>query len=158
MEIVYLKRLLDYPKLANWQNKGMTIKEIENLESKYNNGNPFPKAYREFLFIAGEMTYLETATDEFDWMQEKAREELQECGKTIDRPFFVIDQLDACTIFGFIYLDENVDDPIVYNCHAHESYWSDIEFVKKSTHNPFSKFIDACLDSAIIKDKYMTKK
>ncbi|HNF48266.1 MAG TPA: SMI1/KNR4 family protein [Chitinophagales bacterium] len=151
MELIYMNKLKNMPQIYNRNNRGLTVLQIEELEKKYNNGNPFPKAYREFLVIAGEYPNLGAHYDApgYDWMQEEARNELEECNKTIDRPFFVIDQLDGCTQFSFIYLDETDEDPKVYHCHAHPSYWKDHGFIVERKFNPFSKLIDYCIDLAI---------
>jgi hypothetical protein len=34
----------------------------------------------------------------------------------IKRPIWITDQLDQCQQFGFIYLDQNIENPIIYNC------------------------------------------
>ncbi len=151
MEIHYLKRLQQIPKLGEDELEGINLTAIEALETKYNNGNPFPTAFREYLFLAGEYDYLGGHFDApgYEWMQEKARAELAECGKTIDRPFFVTDQLDGCTQFGFIYLDENEDDPKVYYCYAHPYYWKDIDFITERADGTFTVLIDSCIDLAI---------
>ncbi len=55
MEIQYLSEIVNNPNLKkSWENKGVTIEAIQELETKYNKGNPFPVAIREFLFLAGE--------------------------------------------------------------------------------------------------------
>jgi hypothetical protein len=160
MEIKYLKKMLKNPILRNWTNQGMLLHEIEVLESKYNNGIPFPQSFREFLYIAGKQSNLgdiDTGSG-YEWMQEKARLELQECGKLIERPFFVISQLDSCTQFGFIYLDENAQDPLKYNCFADESYWDDYNFIEKSPNGTFSNFINTCVNNSIVEDDVLFKK
>jgi hypothetical protein len=59
MNIEYLTYLRDNPiKYPNdledqYPIKGIPLSEIEALETKYNNGNVFPKALRELLFLAG---------------------------------------------------------------------------------------------------------
>lgn len=56
MEIKYLKQLKDNPNLkpSIGPREGWEISKIEALEIKYNKGNPFPKAFREYLFLAGD--------------------------------------------------------------------------------------------------------
>jgi hypothetical protein len=157
MEVKFLKKMLVYPTLRNWSNKGTSLEAIEFLEKKYNNGNLFPQAFREYLYIAGKHSNLGDIDIGFgyEWMQEKAREELNDCGKNIDRPFFVVSQLDACTQFSFIYLDDNSEDPFKYNCFCHESYWDESSFIEVSPSGRFSFFINVCVDRAIIDDDFI---
>src|SRR5690606_12142049 len=73
MEIEYTKMLRDYPakfpkdKFPNEEVEfrntpinfpGDPMVGIQQLENEYNNGNPFPKAYREYLFLAGDSCYV----------------------------------------------------------------------------------------------------
>lgn len=117
MEIIYLKKFSQIKKIGGWKTEGMDLDEIEELEDKYNEGNPFPGAYREYLFIGGKANGagFDSALG-FDWLQEKSKEMLESNKQKIERPYFVMDQLDGCEQFGFFYLDESVDDPIIYNC------------------------------------------
>lgn len=159
MEIKYLKKMLKYPTLRSWTNQGMSLQEIAVLETKYNNGSLFPESFREFLYIAGKQSNLGDIDTGFgyEWMQETAKIELQECGKLIERPFFVISQLDSCTQFSFIYLDEDSKDPLKYNCFAHESYWDDCNFIEVSPTGTYSNFINACVNNSIIEDNELFK-
>ncbi len=155
MEVLFLRKMLEHSVLRGWKNIGMSLEEIEFLEQKYNNKNLFPQVFREYLYIAGKHSNLGDIDigHGYEWMQDIAKKELAECGKNIDRPFFVVSQLDACTQFGFIYLDELSEDPIKYNCFAHESYWDDgTNFIEASPTGNFSYFVDRCIDRAIEDD------
>lgn len=95
----------------------LTIDEIVSLETTYNSGNQFPASLRELLFLAGQRCYvldygLNYTQEE---MQDDAREWLIDRSlNIITRPFFVIDVHNGSSAFLFVYLDEGVNDPIVY--------------------------------------------
>ncbi|AYN00628.1 hypothetical protein [Chryseobacterium sp. 3008163] len=66
MEIVYLKKYKQYKengigKLYNTfgSPRGLSEAEILQMELEMNNGLPFPKAYREFLFLGGEFSTIQ---------------------------------------------------------------------------------------------------
>lgn len=97
-----------------WPNKGLSIFEIEKLEQKYNNGKKFPKAFREYLFLAGENNNF--AFDDLgyglDQLQKYVMEDLEKTKKTIDKPFFAFHVYDG--LYSVILLDETNEDPKVY--------------------------------------------
>lgn len=152
MEIQYLKQFSKITEIGGWKTEGLSLNEIVALETKHNNGNPFPKAYREYLYIGGRSHGLEL--DEafgFDWLQETSKAILEEYNQTIDRPFFVIDQLDGCEQFGFFYLDNEDEDPIIYNCLP--PYVEDgEELIQIYKQRQFSKVIEALIESALAWD------
>ena len=119
MEIKYLKDLRDNPTIHarshSWTLEPMPETEIVELEKFWNQGNPFPVALRELLYLAGHYCYvLDYGIEEtMQELQEFVREEMVDHNKTIARPFFVIDVYNAATQFLFVYLDEN-DDPAIY--------------------------------------------
>ena len=119
MEIQYLKKLRDnpaaYPDDYRDEIVGITEQEIGQLEQLYNNGNPFPKALEELLFLAGGNCYvLDYGLNETQQeLQEFVRENMQEENRVITRPFYAIDVYNAGDQFLFIYLDEG-DNPAVY--------------------------------------------
>ncbi len=92
------------------------VAEIEELEKLYNHGSLFPQALRELLYLAGADCYVldyglnETQKE----MQEAAQEWLDDSGKAISRPFYVIDVYNARDQFLYIYLDEG-EDPVIYS-------------------------------------------
>jgi len=116
MNIQYLNEIVNNPNLKkSWENKGVTIEAIQELETKYNKGNPFPVALREFLFLAGKRNTIGFGTHQnIDILQQRAKENLEYCKQKIDRPFFAFDQLVDCEQFTFVYLDEDQNDPDVY--------------------------------------------
>lgn len=131
MNIEYLKLLRDNPvKNPNSTGhkfiiRGISLTEIEQLEQTWNNGNPFPKALRELLFLAGEYCYVFNygVYDTQQELQEEKREDMVDNGKTITRPFFVMDTWNADQ-FSFVYLDEG-DNPYIYDANSYKdsSIW-----------------------------------
>ncbi|MFY0484051.1 hypothetical protein ACI6PS_15750 [Flavobacterium sp. PLA-1-15] len=107
---------LEYGSEENFRNEGIPISEIVQLEQTWNNGNLFPIALRELLYLGGKFCYvLDTGWyDTQQEMQDAAREWLTENSRTISRPFYVIDIYNAGEQFLMIYLDEG-DNPNVYN-------------------------------------------
>lgn len=124
MEIVYLKELqnnpIKYGDTKNFPLIPISEQEISQLEQLYNNGNSFPKALKELLFLAGKDCYV------LDYGMNESQQELQEFvrvfmaeeNRSITRPFYVIDTYNAGDQFLFVYLDEG-DNPAVYIGH----YW-----------------------------------
>ncbi|WP_162996624.1 hypothetical protein [Mucilaginibacter celer] len=120
MEIEYLKQLNNCPSVIRPSGyeaklKPISMDEIISLEKTYNNGNPFPKALRELLYLAGKRCYvLAYYSDSQAEMQEMAREDLADYELSIPRPFYVVDVYNAHDQFLFIYLDEGKDNPTLY--------------------------------------------
>lgn len=125
-----MQQLKDNPVIYRFRNEPMTIAEINQLESKYNQGKEFPRAIREFLFLAG--NFNNCGFDDIDgieYIQERAKTELESTDTKIDRPFFAFDQLSDCECFIFVYLDEEVENPKTYVC---SPYYKSVneEFIK----------------------------
>lgn len=124
MEIVYLNKLqnnpVKYGVTKNFPIIPISEQEITQLEQLYNNGNSFPKALKELLFLAGGDCYvLDYGLNETQQeLQEFVRENMQEENRVITRSFYAIDVYNAGDQFLFVYLDEG-DNPAVYIGH----YW-----------------------------------
>lgn len=114
MEILYLQQLRDEGNsISHWPMEPISLSEIEHLEQLYNNGNPFPKVLREFLYIAGNYCPvidmgIENTQEE---CQERYRKLLLNEGKVLPRPFFGIDIWNGDS-FLYMYLDEG-DNPLL---------------------------------------------
>lgn len=123
MEIQYLTFLRDNP-IGSWPIKPISLQEIEQLETLYNNSNPFPKALKELLFLAGKYCYVLDygIFDNQQQMQDFVRSEMSEENKSISRPFFAIDVYNSGDQFIFIYLDEG-DNPPIYEAHYYDNNW-----------------------------------
>lgn len=137
MTIQYLTKVVENPVLEGFKNRSLSIEKIEKLEKKYNKGKEFPKAFREYLFLAGDFNNFafDDLGEGLDELQVLAKEELEITGAKIDRPFFVFNQLTGCEYFTFIYLDENIEDPKTYVCSPYYKSTKDEEFIK---HNGFT--------------------
>ena len=145
MEIQYLKLLKEnpeaYPNDTDYKGaiKPIPMEEIIHLEQLYNNGNAFPVALRELLFIAGESCYVLDygSEDSQEELQEYVREKLIENDRTITRPFFVIDVYNSGDQFLLVYLDEG-DNPAVYEAryydHSDWPYWISLVSESLSTY------------------------
>ncbi len=137
MNIEYLKILRDnpyeYPQNLeeSFTIEGISLTEIEQLEQTWNNGNPFPKALRELLFLAGDYCYVFNfgIYDTQQELQEAMREDLVDNGKTITRPFYVMDTWNADQYY-FVYLDEG-ENPNIYEALPYE----DSSIWLRNTHN-----------------------
>lgn len=120
MNIEILTKLRDNPIRyhvnRNYENKGVELSEIQHLEQLYNNGNPFPKVLRELLYLAGDFCYVldYNTHDSQKEMQESMREDLEDDEITITRPFYAVDNYGGVSHYLFIYLDEGLDDPYLY--------------------------------------------
>ncbi len=124
MNIKYLTRLNNSPAFQSAGSdyiktlQPISMDEMTSLENTYNNGRPFPVVLQELLFLAGNYCYvLDYGLNESqEEMQEEARADLVSYGRSfsISRPFYVIDVYNSGTQFLFVYLDEGVDDPTVY--------------------------------------------
>ncbi|CAL2080319.1 conserved hypothetical protein [Tenacibaculum sp. 190524A02b] len=158
MEIKYLKKMAENPSLKKWGNEGMSIQEIEELEIKYLRGEKFPQSYREFLFLAGKYTYIEADILDWDWMIEEAEERFEQYNiPKIERPIWITDQVDQCEQFGFIYLDEDVDDPIIYNCRPAYVELGD-KLIEPRPQGKFSNYIEVSVERAKITDESLNKR
>ncbi|HEX8574882.1 MAG TPA: SMI1/KNR4 family protein [Flavobacterium sp.] len=116
MNIEYMTEVQNNMKIERkpWPNKGLSISQIEDLEKKYNRGREFPKAFREFLYLAGENNNFafDDLGEGLDELQELAKEELEMAGQKVDRPFFAFSVYNSC--YYVIFLDETKEDPKVY--------------------------------------------
>jgi hypothetical protein len=101
-------------------NRGLTVAQIEALETKYNGGNPFPKALRELLFLAGDYCYFFAPVPggperNQDFNRELMTEFLPTSSLWITRPFYVLSCYSVGDAFQFVYLDEGIEDPPYYD-------------------------------------------
>ncbi|WP_046755256.1 SMI1/KNR4 family protein [Kordia jejudonensis] len=158
MTIQYLNKLKNRNTILGWKNEGLSIEEIVSLEEKFNNGNSFPRIYREYLFIAGK--HCGIAIDQglgFDWLQKTSKDILLEYKQTINRPIFIFDQLDGCEQFGFFFLDDEKDNPNIYICNPFEHIEEGEPLYYPYNQKTFSEFISFLMDSADSWDKYRNK-
>jgi len=138
MNIQYLTQLSNNPVVsvpatgAVFTLSAITMGEILTLETNFNNGNAFPVVLRELLFLAGKSCYVldDGVNGNQTDLQNSVRYWLDKKRKQISRPFFAIDVYNGLSQFLFVYLDENVDDPLVqdatlYSDSTDDSPWID---------------------------------
>ena len=148
MEIQYMQYLRDNPKSssgATFSIEPIPLSEIQYLETKYNNGTPFPKSLRELLFLSGKSCYVldYNIYDSQEELQDEAREWLQKYNRSISRPFFAIDVYNAGEQFLFVYLDEG-DDPVVRS--AYLPLRDDVQFITNLMNEKLSHYIKSSID------------
>lgn len=147
MEIQYMQQLIDNPNLkpSMTPNEPMTEQEILALESKYNGGNPFPKAFKEYLFIAGKGGQTGIVWNDWDMLQEDLEETLEVCNLNVSRPIFPFNMEDGST-FTFFYLDEDKEDPDCYLLIPPSVYSKDkSNFIKSANGYTFSGLINEAI-------------
>lgn len=156
MTIHYLHQMAAHPQLRRWTNQGLPLLEIEALEAHYNDGRPFPQAYREFLFLGGRHCNLEDVDTGLGlhWLHTTAWQRLAEDDQRLDRPFWVVYQLEGCQQFGFFYLDDEQPDPAAYHCMPAYVALGD-PLVQPLPQQTFSRFIDECVARSRRTDQHL---
>jgi hypothetical protein len=110
MEIKYLKKLEDYynsnPKISKI---GVPEQDIEKFEQKFN--VKFPKAYKEFLSLAGNRDNIlgdwNRGFEHLDWIQENLKESMRNVNLHL-KPFFVFAEYGRDqALFFFLNDDDN---------------------------------------------------
>ena len=152
MEIKYLKAAEKAKEIHGRKNKPATIEKITQLESQA--GVNFPIAYIEFLFLCGNSASMlsdfnHEITEAFD-RQAKVQELLDEVDFKLEKPYWVIGDLDGGYQFYFFYFGDGKDpeNPPVYICDR--PYWEegemgdDWEYVRKMS-DSFSSFIEGLI-------------
>ncbi|MDR6969670.1 hypothetical protein J2X31_003704 [Flavobacterium arsenatis] len=114
MTIQYLNTIVENPVLDGFKNRPLSIEKIVELENKFNKGKEFPKAFREFLFLAGDFNNFafDDLGEGLGELQNIAKEELESTNQKVDRPFFAFSVYNSC--YSVIFLDETEEDPKVY--------------------------------------------
>lgn len=129
MEIQYLKSLEQFDTIDGLKNEGVSDAEIVIAETQL--GIQFPKAYKEFLFLAGELNnglFGNAVSSSLDWaiedFQQDAKEELARKNITIPQPFWNFAEADGGEFFLFFFLNDGENPPI----YAFETIDSDTIF------------------------------
>ena len=126
LKIKYFKRLkknkpiLDrykYPNEEIYIPVGCSLEEIEKLQAR--NNVQFPKAYIEFLYLAGKShrmfdSVIDSEFEILKEIQDSFLFELKESNLENKRAIWAIDMLHG-EQFAFFYLDEKSENPIVYS-------------------------------------------
>lgn len=132
MEIEYLTDLQNFSSMDysgnTITNKPIPVKEILELEKQFNNGDMFPKALRELLFLAGNSCKLldYSIFNSQKELQEFIIEDLKEDGLKMERPYYILEVYDGGSPFYFVYLDEG-DNPAVY---VAKNEYEELEIIK----------------------------
>mgnify|MGYP006191799177 CR=1 FL=1 len=89
MIIEYLKQVVENPFMDGFTNRPLSIQKIEELEEKFNDGRVFPKAFREYLYLAGDFNNFafDDLGENLADFQDKAGKDLEIAGQKVDRPF-----------------------------------------------------------------------
>ncbi|NQX86328.1 MAG: SMI1/KNR4 family protein [Flavobacteriaceae bacterium] len=149
MEIQYLTELEAKPK-RNAQTspvEGYSESEIIQLEQSFNNGNTFPRAYREYLFLAGKFSWILEQGEELPELMSSFNFYLEPTGIVMTRPFVPFGVTGpGHEGFYICYLDEG-DDPsvhIVYMADPFEREARDLPEMEL-VHQSFSYFVNSCV-------------
>ncbi|SDI48540.1 SMI1 / KNR4 family (SUKH-1) [Chryseobacterium taeanense] len=150
MQIEYLTKMKNTPKIGSWENRGISEQEIEKLEQKFN--VTFPKAYKEFLFLGGEFQNAidwDTITEYLDWTQENIKESMDEVNLDL-KPFFAFANYGNDQCLFFFVEGENPPIYIYAEDKFHKNEKGEYVYYKK-VFNSFSDFIDKSIDEALRK-------
>lgn len=144
MELEYLKKLEDfYNNNLKFSRISVPEQKIEKLEQQLN--IKLPKAYKEFLFLAGNrdsfLDSWERGFDYLDWIQASIKKSINDVNLHL-KPFFAFEEYgrNQCQFF---FLDEGENPPIyAYYEDKIENDKGEEVFYKK-TKNSFSDLIES---------------
>ncbi len=151
MNIQYLKSLQNYPVINGFKSKGIPESKIEQTEQQL--GIKFPKAYKEFLYLAGELNnglFGNAVEDDLEWavedFQEVMKEELIDVGVNLGKPFWAFTAFNMQS-FDFFFLNEG-ENPPIYLFDPYNRGKEDKNLPKGviKSYNSFSEYVDACID------------
>ena len=115
MELKYMRELTSIKSYVDFPPEGLTISEITQLETAYNNGNHFPLALREYLYVAGGFSpVVAINASNLDVLQQRVRGYLVEYSQQINRPFLAFENWNLSQYFLFIYGDDTAEDPVIW--------------------------------------------
>ena len=159
MEIEYLKKMKENPSIdKDYPMRGLSLDGITELELKLNNGLPFSKAFREFLFLGGDFNDLGIGPgydidfnlkngEDYIQQMEVYKGLMQKQGLSIDRPYIIFNPGDDSS-FDFIYLDEG-DNPRPQYFYISDSLMANESRIGDFPEKTFSELIDRLVDFAI---------
>lgn len=120
MNIEYLTQVRQNPKLKDFVNRGFSLEKIKEIEQIFNKGKEFPKAFREFLFLAGDFNNF--GFDDIDGiieLQKYVKEDLEKTEQEVNDAFFAFSVYDAQ--YSVVFLDDAEDDPEVFIIDPYEA-------------------------------------
>lgn len=147
LEIEYLKNVKAFMDKQKWSqaNHGVNESKINELEDKL--GKKFPKAYREFLWLAGKEFSPFKESHELDYIienkiNETAPEVFKKHGiKLPKNDYWIFAEENA--VMSFFYFDEG-DNPPVYRCEY--EYNDGVHDYLRKTHNTLTEFMQHWID------------
>lgn len=123
--------------------EGWSEDQIQALELKYNKGNKFPRAFREYLELAGGYGGTGVVYEDWDELREDCEFDMERFGVVLERSFFVFDdRMDSYRIF---FLDENREDPTVYILNPVRGEHDREPLLKPSLNGTFSNLINTAI-------------
>ncbi|WP_460220380.1 SMI1/KNR4 family protein [Psychroserpens sp. MEBiC05023] len=158
MIIEYLKSMKNNPKPNKGlsEMRGLTLERIIELELELNQGNPFPKVYREYLYLGGEFNALglQTLADgdnggdiliSHNYVNSfLAKNRIN----TLERPYVVLHLYDD-NGFIFCYTDEG-DNPKTYIFEPYNDFNKLNPSIEPVRNKPnLKEFIDKQVDLAL---------
>lgn len=154
MKIEYLKSL-ELNKVIGksaFPREGFSMSQINEMEDAINDSKPFPKVFREYLFLAGNYNSLGLSigvglkgVELFVGVKEYFEEEIIKRGLSMNRPYVIFHNKDGES-FSLIHLDEG-DDPMPYHFELYEE--SPKEPFEYTNVKSFSELIDYLVDSGL---------
>jgi len=150
MEIQYLTKMKNNPKVGRWEIEGISEQEIIKIENEFK--IKLPKAYKEFLYLGGKYTgFMQSWTTDaqyLDWSQTNIRESMDNINLHL-RPFFAFADFEGINCL-FFFLDEG-ENPPIYGYDESKIYTNEKgeEVFYKKTDNSFSDCIDGFIDYAL---------
>ncbi|CDN73746.1 SMI1/KNR4 family protein [Elizabethkingia anophelis] len=151
MEIKYLKKMKDTPKIGQWVNRGISEQEIAKLEQEFNIS--FPQAYKEFLYLGGDFqNCVEWSTnyEYLDWRQDNIKDSMSNVNLHLKSFFvFVVYGNDQC-LFFFLKDGENPPIYVYAEDKFHQNEKGEFVYYVKQD-NFFTEYIDRCIDEALKK-------
>jgi hypothetical protein len=152
MEIKYLTKLKETPKIGRWENRGVPETKIEGLENQLK--IKLPLAFKEYLFLAGEFNNIigdwDGSFGDLDWIQDQAKESMENVNLSL-KPYFAFAEYGRDQ-FLFFFLNEG-DNPAVYTydeMKIHKDEQGNQTYYKM-TKPSFVNFVEKHIDEALKK-------
>ncbi|WP_452602933.1 SMI1/KNR4 family protein [Pontimicrobium sp. MEBiC06410] len=153
MNIEYLQLMKNTPNVFNITNEGVSEEDILKFEEDYQ--VMFPKAYKEFLYLAGKYCNLGIDNCQLDYnleSQNNVKKTLKKANLKIEGgEFWVISELDGGEQFDFFHFNdpdaEDPENPPVYA--SHPAYLDEGGDLKRKIANSFSEFIDNIIKKSL---------
>lgn len=148
MNITYLKNLENNLTIDDSEALGMSLEDIDKAENTLN--IKFPKAYKEFMYLAGEYTggLRLFGSSSFSWVArqeslDSLKSQLAAYSVLQDRPIWVFSEYDDFEQFLFFYLDDKKDDPIIW-----QAILTDVTEISGGD-STFSSFVNGSVERSI---------